>query len=66
MDNKEIFVSLLKTMTPLNDELNIIYTYYEDEYVYFVRDEKKYVKGIYDYPVDLSTDGYYIEKIKVI
>ncbi len=42
----------------------------EDGYLYFVKNKQKYVKGIYDYPLDLSTlscdtTGYYVEKIKV-
>ncbi len=73
MDKNQL-INLLKIITPLTDELNIIYEFYEDEYLYGIL--CKYngnTIGIYDYLPDLSslflidlTDEFYIKKIKVI
>jgi len=48
---KEIFIQLLTELTLLNDELNIIYDYYEDEYVWIIKYSDGSVDGIFTYPL---------------
>ncbi len=69
--NKKQLIKILKTLTPLTDEINIIEQFCADEYLYFIRDADKHVIGIYDYLLDLTTltcsmGDCYVEKIKVI
>jgi len=65
--SKENFIILLTELTSLTDELNIIYTYYKDEYLYFIWNiGRQYMTGIYDYLPDLPKDRYLIKRRSVL
>lgn len=73
MDKRQL-IQLLKTITPLYDELDIIYQFYKDEYLYGVFCEgSNSTAGIYDCSLDLSTSElkcftkhFYIKKVQLI
>lgn len=63
--DKQSLINLLK-ITPLTDELNIIYDFYTDEYLYviFSTDNIQKTIGIYDNPQLLLKCPFYIKKNK--
>jgi len=66
--DKQDFIILLTKLTPLADEIGIIYTYYKDEYLWIIKDAfTKKIIGLYDYdPFPIKDHIIYVYPIKLI